>query len=467
MPITPQLPLYSIRCDLETAPQSYQEMVDRKLSRRRHSKVVLVVWLLYVAVIECAQASPATTQRARGVSSIRHLNQEAEIKVRAEDKNDDKEDKDDDKQKNDTDSPTVSPTKAPIGMLTNLPTIGTPTLSQSIVASASSTIIPSDVSPLIPSVIATVAPSSAETLVPSMITSSNITETLMPSVFHTGTATILENTTSNNTLFPLPPSGQLATSKETFKSPVGATLGIALAVGAIVVCMGSFSFVAAKRRRRKHQETPLGGDMMSEEAMARMKWSDVFHHSLTNERKCEIAPACTTTSLFQTTIIEEREEVEDEPESVEDVALGSLQQQEEDVILREVEEKDVATELHQNDCRSTEIAEDSDSDAYSRAVAAMLACGILESDSDEKKCSEDVEIGSVTSEDLEYMYGTLPSNKLPSTPRTSNVSPEGKIEGTQRRALLPSFQASEVYATRHLLGQEEDEEGEECDLYWV
>ncbi|MGK3752240.1 MAG: hypothetical protein ACI8RD_004544 [Bacillariaceae sp.] len=48
---------------------------------------------------------------------------------------------------------------------------------------------------------------------------------------------------------------------------------------------------------------------------------------------------------------------------------------------------------------------------------------------DTKEGGNDDESGSLSSEDLEYMYGTLPMDKLPRTPRTSNrnTSPESKF----------------------------------------
>jgi hypothetical protein len=48
---------------------------------------------------------------------------------------------------------------------------------------------------------------------------------------------------------------------------------------------------------------------------------------------------------------------------------------------------------------------------------------------DTKEGGNDDETGSLSSEDLEYMYGTLPMDKLPRTPRTSNrnTSPESKF----------------------------------------
>jgi hypothetical protein len=82
---------------------------------------------------------------------------------------------------------------------------------------------------------------------------------------------------------------------------------------------------------------------------------------------------------------------------------------------------------------------------------------------DEKKCEEG-ENESVSSEDLELLYGTLPMEHLPATPRRSNVSHEAKTS-FPNSLLTPKIYSTGAIANDTLLGPELQPEDE--DLTWV
>jgi hypothetical protein len=100
--------------------------------------------------------------------------------------------------------------------------------------------------------------------------------------------------------------------------------------------------------------------------------------------------------------------------------------------------------------------------------------------------SDGYETESVCSEDLEYMYGTLPMDKLPSTPKTRNTktakrSPDSVVLDESSRSLLflsitphdgDSFSAKERWAAKsntsiHVEPEDEEVEDEAGALSWV
>ncbi len=109
-------------------------------------------------------------------------------------------------------------------------------------------------------------------------------------------------------------------------------------------------------------------------------------------------------------------------------------------------------------------------DSITNMVPILPECGRSAEyiEAGETKCQDDSDIRTVSSDDLECMYGTLPFYYLPATPRTSNVTPEGKLQGS-KRSFVSSFCKPETYSVRQLLGPEMNEEdgGEDHDLHWV
>jgi hypothetical protein len=445
---------------------------------RRIRIAVAFFWLLFAAAVVEPSEAAKSTGRIRGVLSVastqsRLLIEGTEIKVRAEEKEDDKEDdnKNDD---DETNFPTVSPTYLWTAPPTSRPTTSSPTWSPSVPETKLPTVAPTVLSMQSSSDRYTNSSTVLPTPTPSTSPTSITEDSLRPSVSPTA-ALNADNSTDSSESSNVRPDPLATSPSPSTRSSAGIIVGVIVAVGS-VACLGSLCIVVKRRQDRKNL---LRGDTMPEEeealeevtslpplaTLGKMKWSDVFHHSLTNEEKIEVEPACTAKSLFQSTIIEDTED-DDDGSEMQDVYLSSPKR--ETVVIREVD-KGVD---HPVPCEKAKGIENENSvdrsvDSYTQAVANLLGCGLIDSnDGEEKKCPDDNDMGSVTSEDLEYMFGTLPSDLLPSTPRTSNVSPEGKMEGSQR-ASLPSLRSSKDYSTDHLLGPEMEEEGEECDLYWV
>lgn len=444
-------------------------MIPTMRQKQRISYVALA-WLFFAA----AGPQASATERIRGVvpAVFRHLNEGAEIKVRAEDKNDDKEDKEDDKEDVvDTDPPTAYPTISPTRAPSSRPTATSPSRSPSVQLNLVSTV--AETAPL------TLEPSHRDTSSPSVLASispapvaediNGQMETLRPSSDPVAADSDSGNS-MNSTHLQDTKADPLATSQTTRRN---SSAGIIVAVVPVLcsfACLGGLFLVAGRRKRRKEL---LGGDTMPEvqeevhsippplTSIRLMKWSDVFRHSLADEGKIEVAPACTTKSLFQPSIIEETEE-DDETDNLQDATQHSPKQ--ERIVVRAVHhDEDIDTTSQTNN----PLDADHSVDSYAQAVANLLGCGVTETDGEEKKCQDDQDLRSVTSEDLEYMYGTLPFNLLPSTPRTSNVSPEGKQEASER-PLLSILQTLKASSSTNLLGPQMDEdECEECDLYWV
>eukprot|EP00537_Pseudo-nitzschia_pungens_P015782 CAMPEP_0172403808 /NCGR_PEP_ID=MMETSP1061-20121228/60568_1 /TAXON_ID=37318 /ORGANISM="Pseudo-nitzschia pungens, Strain cf. pungens" /LENGTH=646 /DNA_ID=CAMNT_0013138335 /DNA_START=84 /DNA_END=2024 /DNA_ORIENTATION=- len=93
---------------------------------------------------------------------------------------------------------------------------------------------------------------------------------------------------------------------------------------------------------------------------------------------------------------------------------------------------------------------------------------------------DDDDIGTISSEDLEYMYGTLPMDKLPSTPRTSNcnrpaedefrVSPQSRSVPRIPFGRGPSFVQARYSNLLKQGGSDngvDDTDNYEESLYWV
>ncbi|KAG7366624.1 hypothetical protein IV203_029294 [Nitzschia inconspicua] len=432
--------------------------------RERRTSIVIVVLCLIFGSIKNSRASPATA-KIRGLSSIllsRHLNEGTEIEVRAKDKKDAKAEKDDDRNDEETFSPTFSPTDAPTTVPTSEPTTRSPTWVPSVTVTQEPLITPTFLPSSEPSQISSSSPSEQVTPILTVEGSSSNAENPMPSLLP-GTVDLEVGNTANSTRVPARPDPLATAPSQNSKSSTGLVVGLVLIAGSLA-SLGYSCFFIQRRQRKKNI---MEGETMPEEEedeeaihslsppITKMRWSEVFHHSLTNEEKFEVEPACTTRSLFHSFTIEEKEG-EDDADEQEDAELSPSQQE---VDSNQIESR---TEVTIND----EDATDSTIDSYAQAVASLLSCDIIERDGEEKKCPDDCDMGSVTSEELEYLYGTLPSDLLPPTPRTSNVSPESKMEGS-KRGLLPSSQNSKVLSTNYLLGPEVDEDGEECDLYWV
>ncbi|KAG7352550.1 hypothetical protein IV203_008598 [Nitzschia inconspicua] len=436
--------------------------------RERRTSIVIVVLCLVFGSIKNARASPATA-KIRGLSSIlisRQLNEGTEIEVRAKDKKDAKAEKEDDRNDEETVSPTFSPTDAPTTVPTSEPTTRSPTWIPTWVPSVTATqeplITPTFWPSSEPSLISSSSPSEQVTPILTLEGSSSNAENPMPSSLP-GTIDVEVGNTANDTIVPARPDPLATAPSQNSKSSTGLVVGLVLIAGSLA-SLGYSCFFIQRRQRKKNI---LEGETMPEEdedeeaihslspPISNMRWSEVFHHSLTNEEKVEVEPACTTRSLFHSFTIEEKDG-EDDADEQEDAELSPSQQE---IDTNQIESR---TEVTKKD----EAATDSTIDSYAQAVASLLSCDIIERDGEEKKCPDDCDMGSVTSEELEYLYGTLPSDLLPPTPRTSNVSPESKMEGS-KRGLLPSSHNSKVLPTNYLLGPEMDEDGEECDLYWV
>lgn len=450
-----------------------------------HPERICCLLLLFGIFVDQTSASNRAIRGVTRIASRQLLeDQGTTINVRAQDKNG-KEDKEDEEEE--TPVPTESPTDEPTESPTDRPTTYVPSWSPSVQLTATPTALEDTASPT--TSFPTPNPSTSETIqdtpAPSVLTvvddtssPSNATATVIPTTADTPIVSpnagavnpddAGKNSTSVDDIPPAKTPDPLETAATTTMSTRGASrgalIGLVAAVGTLS-CLWSIYFVSKQKQSKE-----AGGDTMSEESMTAVppppqqmrSWSDVFHHSLAEEEKIEVSQTCRTKSLCQDTIIEELQTGD-----MEDVTLSSPKQ--ERVVLRAVQHEMAPSD---GDGSKEETFDDAITpDSYTRAVANLLGCGVTprgtDSD-DEMKTEADMETQSISSEDLEYLYGTLPSDHLPETPRRSNVSPEGKKQGSQR-STISSLHTPSLYPATNLLGPETnaENEGEEHEPFWV
>jgi hypothetical protein len=416
------------------------------------------------------------------------------IKVRADDKEDD--DKNDKEEDRETESPTDSPTASPTLSPSERPTTTAPSWSPTVQASETptalhvGTVSPTNSFPtanpsvvvttqndLIPSAMPSTDVSLGPTIVPTTVTEKPGDAPTFSLQADTEFPTVLDETTKNgeNATFTEDSSKSTPDSLEeenttTSKSSRGALIGLVVGFGTLG-CLGSL-FAVSKRRQVK-PDVHKGGDSDDSVSMTvvpppipmpQMKWNDVFQHSLTREEKIGIPPTSWTKSVFQETITEESETGD-----LEDVVLSSPIQ--ERAVLRAAQQEEAEPDGHgesKDDILDGQVAPDS----YTQTVANLLDCGANAQGADtagETKSEVEADVQSMSSEDLEYMYGTLPLNHLPETPRRSNVSPEGQMQGSRRSSVVQELYTPNIYPTTNLLGPETnaEEEGDDSEPYWV
>jgi hypothetical protein len=195
-----------------------------------------------------------------------------------------------------------------------------------------------------------------------------------------------------------------------------------------------------------------------------VSWNDVFHHSLVeNVEVTTVGVVSPKLSCVHESIKEVDDSEEEEMEISEQRKDSSDQETKEHHQYDDVK-GELLAENHDIDIHSFNC---DDGESYAHKVAAMMkemsGCLI-----DEKKC-DDEENQSLTSEDLEYMYGTLPMDQLPETPRRSNVSPESKKSPDLRLLSTPQLYSTDTIVKDTLLGPETlpEEDEDTNDLYWV
>jgi hypothetical protein len=433
------------------------------MREKRRKRVVALLWLLF-ATIELTPAF-AVRRRIRGISphKSRQLIEGTETSVPVDDKIDDKMDKEDDNEENvETEVPTTAPSWIPTShTATSGPWWGPfppATMDPTVAVTAPLSLEPSSWDNHTSSI--STAPSASTDN-----TTSQPFETLRPSSDDV-------KSDSNSTLKPphaLSPEAHpntldMSSSPES-RSSLGRVAGVILGLCS-VACLGSFYLVTKRRQQRNDLS---GGLTMSEEAgddkhslppplatMHQMNWTDVFHYSLSNEEKLEMAPACTTKSLYLPSINATTEEEEDNMGGLQDMTL-SPQKQQDNICLRPILIKDCSPTPA---ATPDEIQNSEDQvDLYTQTIVNLMDCGFTVDDGEEKKCQETLDMRSVASEDLEYMKGTLSSDHLPATPRTSNVSSGGKLEESR----LVSVPTLLTYWPEVKVGGE----GEQYNLNWV
>jgi hypothetical protein len=474
----------------------------------RRTRVVASLWLLF-ATMDLSQAV-AVRRRIRGSSAYqsRQLNDVTEIKVRALEKADEKLDKEAYKEENEeTDFPTTSPTWTQSSVPTTSSALWSPSspamMNPTVATAGQNTFEPSTsgnnipYGPETPSVSIDDASSQAqETLKPSsdkvesdpgsplLLPTSDMNkgnstspeeDTLDPSsekVENDSDSTLLsppfDVDSTNNTLSPGALPNTLATSPslESRSSSPRGVVGVIVGICS-VACLGSFYLVA---KRRQHRQDLPGGDNMVEEGevedehsfpppsgnICKMNWSDVFHHSLVYEENIDVAPDCRTKSRYLPSIVE-KTKAEDDGGNLQDVTLSSPKQHETVCLGPMIKDGDTTPAVSPWDSHDL----DDRVDLYTQTIMKLMDCGIITEDDggEEKKCQETQDLRSVASQDLECMYGTHPSDHLPATPRTSNVSPRGKPEVSQL-AFLPTL-------PKYRPEMRAEDNGEACDLLWI